>query len=130
MSGDAVGRVAVPYGWVEWVETRLGFFLLFVLTLFLCLAISNGEWHGEFHLDIDRPNNQPTVTASPGFISLSDEILDNSNTIQALSHSSVSVDAVVKAKDGRDLFTYFGLLPSESFYFEYEEPCTITVVAS
>jgi len=87
--------------------------------------------HGEFHLDIDETNSQPavSVTASPGLIGISHEVLDNGNTVQVFSHSSVPVDAVVKAKDGRDLFTYFGLMPGESFYFKNDKPCTITAVA-
>lgn len=124
------GREKVRYGWVKWQKTRLGFFLLCVVTLFLCLGIIYGGWHGEFDLDINKPNNQPTASVSPGYISLSHKILDNGNTVQVVSHSSVSLDVLVEAKDGRDLFTYFGLMPDESFYFEYEEPCTIIGTAS
>ncbi len=130
MSGAAFGRVEVRYGLVEWVKTPLGFFLLFVLTFFLCLGISNGNWHGEFHLDVDKPNNEPTVTVSPSFVSISADILDNSNTVLVVSNSSVPVDAEVITNDGRYLFTYSGLMPGCSFYFEYEEPCTITAVVS
>jgi len=86
---------------------------------------------GEFHLDIDETNSQPavSVTADSAFVGISHEVLDNSNMVEVVSHSSVSVDAVVKAEDGRDLFTYSNLMPGESFYFEYDEPCTIAVTA-
>jgi len=130
MPGYAVGRVKVQYGWIEWVKTPRGFLLLLVVTLFLCLAMGNGKWHGEFHLDIDRSNNEPTVavTVSPGLIALSAESLDNGTTVQAVSHSSVPIDAIVKARDMCD--TYWGLMPGEFFNFKSEEPCTITAVAS
>ena len=127
-AAEVVRREERRCGYAEWVLVW-GLVLIFVWTLFQA-GIINIEWYGKSDRDIDEPNNQPSVTASPGYISISPEILDDTNTVQVSSHSSVSVDAIVKAKDGRDLFTYFGLMPGETFYFEYEEPCTITAVAS
>ena len=135
MNVEAVGtlvRRKSRYGWVILVLTILGFYLIYVQSLFLSLGIYNDGGQSGPDYDINQPDNQPpvSVTASPGFISLSSEILDNGDTVQIISHSSVSVDVVVKAKDGRDLSTYFGLMPGESLYFEYEEPCAVTAVAS
>jgi len=52
MSEVAVGRVQADYGYIVWEWFR-GFFLRYLLTLFLCLAIYIVQ-HGEFHLDIDE----------------------------------------------------------------------------
>lgn len=132
MSVGAVVRRRTRYGLEEWIKTNLGFYLRFAMTFFLCLGIIIVGRNYNFDPNIFKLNNQPpvSVTASPGYISLSAEILDNSNTVQVVSHSTVPVDAVVKAKDERDLFTYFRLMPGKSFYFEYEEPCTVIAAAS
>jgi len=84
------------------------------------------------HLDFDlESRNEPvvTVTAS-GFLSITPEFLDDGDTLKVISHSSAPVDVVVTAEDGRDLSTYFGLLPSETFCFECEGLCTVVASAS
>jgi len=134
MYSDAVRREEVSYGWV-WVVKTLGIVLLILMTLFVCQGKSDGEWQIDFHPEkpnSEKPNSEPavTVTASGGYISISRQILDNSNTVQVVSTSSVPVDIVVRGEDGRELLTYFGLMPGEPFCFEYEQPCTIVAAAS
>jgi len=122
-----VGKVKVRYGWVEWLTIDRIICLLFVITLFLCRA-NNVEWHSDFNLD--KPNNEPTVIANAGYISIFTETLDNTNKHLVVSNSSIPVDAAFKAEDGRVLFTAWDLLPGSSFCFESEEPLTITASAS
>lgn len=124
-----VGGLRFPRGWVEWIKPYLGwFFLISILTSLLCGAMQ-WDWHRDF--DLDDSSNEPNVTiTASGFLSVSHEILDNGNTVQVVSHSEVPIDAVVKAGDGRDLFAYLGLMPGESFCFEYQEPCEVVVSAS
>lgn len=124
---DAIaGTVEVRYGRIEWLIIN-GLCLLFVITFFLCLA-NYVERDSDFNRD--KPNNEPTVTATPGYISVSTETIDNTNKHLVISNSSISVDATVQAKDGRVLFTSWGLLPGSSFCFKSEEPLTITASAS
>jgi hypothetical protein len=125
----AVGRERFPRGWVEWIKPYLGWFsLIYILTSLLCGAM-NWNWHLDFHLHESSSEPNVTITAS-GFIGISPEILDNSNTVRIISHSSVPVDAVVKAGDGHDLFAYLGLMPGESFCFECGGSCTVVASAS
>ena len=132
MSVGAVVRRRTRYGLEEWIKTNIGFYLRFAMTFFLCLGIIIVGRNYNFDPNIFKPNNQPpvSVTASPGFISISAEKLDDSNDIQVVSHSTIPVNMIIHDKDGSVLFTYFGLMPSESFYFEYEEPCTVIAAAS
>lgn len=131
MSKPTAGTLEIPRGWVIWEKTRHLGFLLLVVTLFLCLGIYNGGEHG--HSDIhgnvtEARGNQPTVTASGGFIAVSPQILDN-GTVQVTSNSTVPADATIKTRDGRYLFTYSGLLPGECFYFQPKQPCVVSVAA-
>ncbi len=107
--------------------------MIFILTSLLCGAM-NGDWHNDFDINdiLDDITNEPkvTVTASPGFLSIYPEVLDNSNMVRVISYSSFPVDAVVKTEDGRDLLLYYGLEPLESFYFQSEDSCTITATTS
>lgn len=121
------GKFKVRYGWIEWVKIDRAICLLFVITLFLCLSLYV-KLHSDF--DLDEPNNEPTVNATAGYISISTETLDNTNKHLVVSNSSIPMDAAFEAEDGSTLFTIWDLLPGSSFCFESEEPLTIIASAS
>lgn len=124
----AAGSLRFPRGRVEWMRPYFGWFrLICIVTSLLC-----GAMLLYWHLDFDSESrNEPgvTVTAS-GFLSITPEILEDGDTLKVVSHSSGPVDVVVTAEDGRDLSTYFGLLPGETFGFECGGPCTVVASAS
>jgi len=128
-----VGGERLPRGWVEWIRPYLGwFFLICIVTSLLCGTMS-GDWHNDFDINdiFDDTTNEPkmTVTAS-GFLSIYPEFLDN-NIVRVTSNSTLPVDVEAKAEDGREIFSYYGLKPGESFYFQIDDSCTTcTITAS
>jgi len=133
MYGYKVGKWGVRYGEVTWVQYR-DIVLLYLATFFLCAALI---WPGHTDINTDNSqnerNNEPevTVTVSPDYIAVSSpEFLDDSNIAKVINYSTVPVDAVIKAEDGRDLFLFSGVQVNAPFYFRATESCTITVSAS
>jgi hypothetical protein len=117
----------VPYGWL----VRIGV-LLFLITLFLCRG-TYGMWDIDSH--IIEFNDEPViVTAGGGYLSndIATNIWSTNNGMWHLitSNSSVQEDIIVKANDGLILYTYKGLLPGRSIYFEADVACCITFSAS
>jgi hypothetical protein len=93
----------------------------------LCQAIYIGR---DSDFNHDEPDNEVTVTATLGYISISTDTIDNINKHLIASNSSVPVDLTFQAEDGRVLSTILNVLPSSSFCFESEEPLTITASSS
>jgi hypothetical protein len=124
---EGIAVYPVRYGLV----LKIGI-LLFLITFFLCRG-NNGNWDVDSHFDEfnNQPINKPvTITVSSGVIAAHIYNLDNSNWHQVISDSTVSVGAEVKVQGGSILFTYENLPPGDSFWFETEEPCVVTIVAS
>ena len=123
----ATGIESHPAGWREWIRPFFGWFrVVCIITSLLCAAV----W---LYMDFHSPesSNETTVNiTSSGFLSISSDILDDGNTVQVTSLSSDPVDVVVKDKDGRDIFTYSGLMPGENFNFKRAEHCTVIASAS
>jgi len=112
--------------WLKWLKVR-ELCLIFVITLLLCQAIYIGR---DSDFNHDEPDNEVTVTATLGYISISTDTIDNINKHLIASNSSVPVDLTFQAEDGRVLSTILNVLPSSSFCFESEEPLTITASSS
>jgi len=115
-----------PYGRYTWLKV-CGLVLIFVTTFLLCRAVYIGQGSD---FDYDETSNEVTVTATPDYISISTDTIDNINKHLVTSNSSVPVDLTFQAEDGRVLSTILNVLPSSSFYFEWEEPLTITASSS
>jgi hypothetical protein len=125
----AAGSLAFPEGRVEWRRPYRGWFILVcILTTLLCAAMI-WNWHQDFHLEPNPIERGVSITASPGFLSISPQILDG-DTLEVISNSSGPVDIVVNAEDGHALSAYSGLMPGEPCYLEYQEPCTVNASAS
>lgn len=120
------GTIEVEYGLIKWLKVR-GLYLFVFIALLLCLAIYL-EWDNDSYRD--EPDNELTVTATSGYISISTDTIDNINKHLVASNSSVPVDLTFQAEDDRVPFTILNVLPSRSFCFESEEPLTITASAS
>ena len=118
-----------PYGWIKLLKVD-GLCLIFYITFLSCLAIYLKWDNNSYRDDGDEPDNEVTVTATLGYISISTDTIDNINKHLVTSNSSVPVDLIFQAEDDRVLSTILNVLPSSSFYFESEEPLTITAVAS
>ena len=137
----SVRRFQVPYGWLI-ILAILGLSLCLVVTLFLGHG-ENGKWYPDTH-HVDKPDNTlsgPIVTATDSYISGDAKLMRNGivvddasaqvgDLVRYVSYSSIPVDVTVTGQDGHYLFTFSKLMPSQDFYFGYEEPCTITAAAS
>jgi hypothetical protein len=127
MCDTAVRRVGVRYGWIEKIVIG-GVVLLLLWTYFQCVP---KNWNFDVDLPDTDDERNPTITVSPGVLSISPEILGDDSAIQVTSHSSVPVDIAVTAEDGQNFFYYAGLVPGGAFSFAYDEgPCQITASAS
>lgn len=123
------GTIEVEYGLIKWLKVR-GLYLFVFIALLLCQAVYI-EWDNDFkRFDRAEPDNEVTVTATPGYISISTDTIDNINEHLVASNSSVPVNLTFQAEDGRILSTILNVLPSSSLCFESEEPLTITASAS
>lgn len=123
------GAIEDSHGRIRWLRV-CGLCLIFYITFLSCLAIYLKWDNNSYRDDGDEPDNEVTVTATPGYISISTDTIDNINKHLVTSNSSVPVDLTFQAEDGRVLSTILNVLPSSSFYFESEEPLTITASSS
>jgi hypothetical protein len=126
-----VGKIKLRYGWAEIMKCG-ELFLIFIMTFLLCLGIINGDVHKHFHFE--ESNNEPTVieptvTASPGFISVSPQILEDDELL-VTSNSSIPVDITVETEEGYYPLTILGLQPGGSFSYKPITFGTITAAAT
>jgi hypothetical protein len=121
---EIIVKKRVPYGWI----LKVGI-LLFVFTAIQCSA-NYWKIDIDFHEEDINREQGVTLTVSPGFISARTSTALNNDWHQIISDSTVPIDAEVKAENGNSIFIYDTLLPGDSFYFQSQEPCVVTIVAS
>lgn len=119
--------IECPYGWIIKIDYRY-WFLLFVITVFLCSG-SILYTDLDLHPDDTIRENEVTMTVIPGLLSIDTMKFYDTNWYLVISNSTVPIDIEAQNLSGQFIFSLDNLMPTSYFWYYPEEPSRIIAAA-